>query len=335
MTPSFIRLFKLITLSISVGVFLCPFSLYASFSVSPLVINESGVPGDVVVGTVTIENFTDNRRLRIFGFVKNVTEEEGKGIEDFQVKRGLETAESLANWVSVSRQHIELGPGESREMPVRVDIHREAKPGKYHALIFFADGSRRSEAEGKASRDKATLLAIEVKDDSEDILNLRSFVTEDKVVTGSPVEFSVTLDNRGDTTLTPEGDLSVYDRRGSEIGVVDFNRERVSIEPGEERVFSVLWEGDLGWGKHRARLNASYGSMGRRYTLDDTFFFTVIPVLPLALIFFSLLLMIIFFTHLLHERQKRATVHETGASYRRRISDDEESDENTIDLRGW
>lgn len=329
--------FKISKLSLSaifVGIFLFPLSVNASFSVSPLVINESGVPRDVIGDTVTLVNETDNRRIRIFTFVNNVSEEEGGGIEEFQIKRGLENAESLANWVSVSRQHIELGPGESRDVPVTVNIHKDAKPGKYHALIFFSDGFNSSEAEGKISRDKATLLAIEVKDDSEDILNLRSFVTEDRFFTGSPVEFLVTLDNRGDTTLIPSGELSVYNRKGREIGAVPFNEEGLAIEPEEERDFKVLWKGELDWGKHRARLTVNYGSVGRRYTLNDTLFFTVTPVISLALIFFSLLLVVMFLTHLLHERHKRVAVQDVGVGFRRRVRDDEEQDEHTINLRG-
>ena len=329
------KISKPILFAVLIGIFACPLSMQASFSVSPPVIDDSGVPRDSVSGSVTLTNRTDNRRIRIFTFVNNVSFGGDSTLEDFTVLSGLDTAESLANWVSITRQEIVLAPGESRDIPVTVDIHREAKPGKYHAFISFSEGARRSEAEGGITRDRAVLLAIEVKDDSEDILNLLEFSTEERVVTGSPVGFLVILNNRGDTTLVPDGELSVYDKRGREIGAVAFNEEGLTVEPEEEREFKVLWEGDLDWGKHRVRLTANYGSMGRRYTLNDTFFFTVTPIVPLALVFFSLLLIIIFVTHLIHERQKRATVYETGVGSRRRISDDEESDENTIDLRGW
>ncbi len=326
--------FQFFALSLFAIIVFLPFHAEASLSVSPPVFDGVGVPRDSVSGVITLTNTADNRRIRVFTFVNNVSIEEEGGREEFTVLRGPETAESVANWVSVTRQEIMLAPGESKDIPFSATIHRDAKPGKYHAFISFAEGSRRSEAEGKISRDRATLLSIEVKDDSEDILNLRSFITEDRIVTASPVEFLITLNNRGDTILTPEGEIVVYDRRGKEIGVAAFNKEKVSIEPEEERIFAVLWDGDLDWGKHRARLTASYGSQERKYTLNDTIFFTKIPIIPLAVSFFSMLLLVIFSVLLLHRRHER--LHRVQASYSRRQSfGHDEPDENTIDLRRW
>lgn len=314
--------------------FLLPFSVDGSLSVSPPVIDGSGVPRDSISGTITLTNTADSRRMRVFTFVNNVSVEEEGGREEFTVLRGRETAESIANWVSITRQEIVLDPGESKDVPFSATIHRDTEPGKYHAFISFAEGSRRSEAEGKISRDRATLLSIEVKDDSEDILNLRSFITESSMLTGSLVEFLVTLDNRGDTVLVPEGEIAVYDRRGKEIGVAEFNKEGVSIEPGEESEFRVLWEGGLDWGKHRARLSASYGSSDRKYLLNDTIFFTSIPLVPLIVSFFILLSLVIFSVHILHKRQVR--LHKVRATETRRYSfGHDDVDENTINLRKW
>jgi hypothetical protein len=311
-----------------------PFQVEASLSVSPPVIDYSGVPRDSVSGVITLTNTASNRRIRVFTFVNNVSLEEEGGREKFTVLRGPENADSVANWVSVTRQEIMLASGESRDIPFSVAIHKDAKPGKYHAFISFAEGSRRSEAEGNISRDRATLLSIEVKDNSEDILNLESFITEKKFITDSSVEFLVTLTNRGDTTLTPEGEIVIYNKSGKEIGVADFNTEGVSIEPEEENEFRVFWSGGFDWGKHRARLTASYGTGERRYLLNDTIFFSSIPIIPLVISFLVMLLIVIFISLYFHRRYERLH-HARATQFKRNSFGHDESDEHTINLRKW
>ncbi len=313
------------TLALLAVLLLVPAPLVASFSVSPPVIDRSGVPRDSIQETITLTN-RENYRVRVFTFVNNVSVEEEGGREEFERLRGLETAESLANWVSVTRQRIELEPGESKEVTLSVDVHMDAEPGTYHAFISFAEGARRSEAEERITRDRAVLLSITVDDDSEDILQLTSFAPESRIVSSAPVEFSAELDNRGDTTLTPEGELIVYDRRGREIEAAVFNEEARSLEPGESDAFTVVWNGELDWGRHRARLDLSYG---RGRGLDDSVFFTVLPVIPLTMIFVVLLVLLLSGVHFLHKRQERALA---GQSRSHRHFE-EEADEHTIDLR--
>ena len=327
---------RLITVNFLISVFFVylfslPFVAEASLLVSPPVIDGEGVPRDSISGVITLTNAADNRRMRVFTFVNNVSVEKEGGREEFVVLRGQDVADSVANWVSITRQEIMLAPGESKEIPFSASIHRDAKPGKYHAFISFAEGSRRSEAEGKISRDRATLLSIEVKDDSEDILNLRSFITEKSIITGSPFSFIIILDNRGDTVLIPVGEIVVYNKRGKEIGAVEFNKEKISIEPGEESEFKVLWENDLDWGRHRARLALSYGSGGRKYSLNDATFFPNIPIIPLMVLFFVLLSLVILLIHFFHKKRERA--HLFVEKRRRNSFGHDEPDEHTINLR--
>lgn len=328
------EIFKIFILCFFVFTLLLPFYTEASFSVSPPVLDRSGVPRDSVTETIILTSNVDNRNLRIFTFVNNVSVEEESGREDFTFLTGLDTAESLANWVSITRQEIVLSPRESKEIPITVKIDSRAEPGKYHAFVSFSEGSRRSEAEGGISRDRATLLVIDVEDDSEDIMNLRSFVTKNQLISSSPVEFLITLDNRGDTTLTPDGEIVIYNKSGKEIGVAEFNKEKVSIEPGEENEFSVFWTGNFDWGKHRARLTASYGSGERRYLLNDTIFFNNVPIIPLVVSFFLMLLGVIFVVHFLHRRYERRH-HARVSQVKRNSFGHDESDEHTINLRKW
>jgi len=317
--------------------FLGPVVVQANFTVTPPVIDLSGVPRDVVSGSITVTN-DSNRRLRLFSFVNNVSVDSVDGREDFEILRGVEVAESAANWVSFSRQEIVLESGETRDLPVSVQIHQRAQPGKHYVFVSLAEGTRRIDAEGRITRDRSTLLSIEVKDDSEDILQVLSFGADSPLILNSSLALEVELDNRGDTVLIPTGELMVFDRRGRELGAVEFNTAGVSIEPGESQKFSVPWDQSLAWGQHRTRLSLVYGSAGRRYSLDDTAFFTVVPIWTLIALFFSLLLLLLLTIHLLHSRhikKVQAVNNRLPQLYQGRgpVVYEPEIDQNTIDLR--
>lgn len=307
-----------------------PATVEASLEVSPPVFDDTGLPGDTISGTLSVSN-SSKRRLNVFISVRNVSKGEDGGIDDdLQIKRGLESAESLADWVSITRAPLELEAGETEEVPIKVKIDPRAEEGTYHAYVFFGEGTRRGDAENDISRDRATLLSINVGDDSKDNLQLVEFSSEGNYVSGPPVTFNVELENRGDTTLTPSGEIIIYNRNGREVGSTPFNEDGRALEPEETGMFDVVWEKDLDWGKQRARLSLSYGAANTGPAINDTLFFTVLPIIPLLLIFFVFLFLIIFFIHYTHKKQEMAY---NNIKRKRGRFHEEEADENTIDLR--
>ena len=327
-----INIKKITFLFLTVMFFTFPYDLSASFSVSPHIIDDSGLPGDSVSETITLKNKKDSR-LNVFVTVNNVSFDEDGGIEDFEIKRGLDKADSLANWVSITRAPLELDPGESMDIPITVSIDPNAKEGNYHAYVFFGEGFLRSEAESNVSRDRATLLSINVGDDSEEILQLVEFSPESQYMSGSPINFNIELENRGETVLTPRGEMIIYNKNGRESGSVDINPKLLSVDPGESISLPVEWDGDLDWGRQRSRISISYGSKGNRMVIEDSTFFTILPIIPLTVIFVVLLSFIIFLINLIHKNQEKN--FSQNASYKRRVRSEslKDQDENTIDLR--
>ncbi|MBI2030269.1 hypothetical protein HYT05_01460, partial [Candidatus Kaiserbacteria bacterium] len=78
-------------------------------SIKPVVIDEKSAPRDILKETITITN-TSSRKLTLYPAVNNVRPADGE--EAFESAKGSDDlADSLANWIELSRGVIELGPG--------------------------------------------------------------------------------------------------------------------------------------------------------------------------------------------------------------------------------
>ncbi len=299
--------------------------------IEPPVMDLELAPEEVAERTVTLHNNSDRRRI-LFVFPQDISGAD----REAEVLKEQKERESLSDWLVLPPERVEVEPGASKDISVGVQVDSRAEPGLYHAYLSFAPGTRRSEAADRITRDQAIFLSVEVADQAEDLIHISGFGTEGSIVSGSPIAWQVELENRGDTELTPQGELIVYDSQGKELGALPFNRDEHTMEPGAEKVFTLNWQEDLGWGRHRARLALSYGSRGEIHRVDDTAFFRVLPWMELTAVFLVLLAVLLYLINIVHQRaeqkhrERLPQVYQGGGP----VEYYDEPDPHTIDLRG-
>jgi len=293
--------YKIIFALLSIFYFLfsdVPLVHASSFSVTPVVIDERAKARDILKESVTLTNNTA-RKLNTYTFVNNISRELGK--QEFLDPSRADHSSSLANWIAISRGVIELAPGETRTIDFQIDVNLRAKPGVYHAVIYFGEGSRRTESEKKLPEAPAVMVNLEVLEDIKERLQLKKFIPDKVFFTGFPVSFSYDLENIGNRELTPTGEIRIYDRRGEEVGAVDVNYEGVVLGRETTEQLAGIWEASGGFGRYKAILDLEYGST-QRGTLQDTVFFWVIPWKMILIIFGIMAGLVIIFTFLLYRR---------------------------------
>lgn len=281
---------------------LVPGSVFAQYTVQPMVLDHTVEPRDSVTSPLTVRN-TSDRIVRLYATVNAITLDSDGGIESFTRRNASDNRQTITSWLSVDRGRIEIAPGEEREVSVGIQMHPHAEPGVYHAFVGFASGRNRDAAEKKVHAGQApgSIVRIEVAENRTSYLQLETFRTDRFVTDPAESVFSYTLENPGDVPHTPRGEVIIYDTRGREIGAVPVNPDGASIAPGESKVFTSELPETGHLGRHRAFLSLTYGD-GQLASIQDTIFFTHIPLVPLILIFVAVLLFACGIAYLIHRR---------------------------------
>jgi hypothetical protein len=255
-------------------------------TVSPAVINLEGLARDIVQREITVTNGTQST-LHLYPTVRNVDPE--GGVTEFTQLHAPETdrTTSLANWIELNRGQIVLGPGESRTVPVTVQVYLNAAPGTYHAVIAFPPGHNRVTAEAQFATAAQTLVTVKVGEDIREAASLLGFQAFSSFTGKGPITMTYKLENGGNRDVAPEGKILIYDRRGNEVAEVPVNEKSQTIPPDQQVLMSSLWETGFRAGRYKAFLAVDYGAGGK--SIQDTTYFWVIP-LPLLVTIFVVLI---------------------------------------------
>ena len=315
-----IRIFYPILFSIFYFLFSGSFVLAASFSVTPVVIDEKAGQKDVLKESVFLTN-TVNHKIIVYPFVKNISRQSGQ--EEFLDPSRADLSSSLANWIRISRGVMEIPAGESKKIDFTIEVDLFAKPGIYHAAILFGEGSTRDDAEAKLK--EGVTVNLEVLENIKEKLQLKKFVSDKVFFSSFPVSFSYEFENIGNRPAVPSGQIRIYNRRGEEVAVFDANSKNLSIENKQSVVLASRWEsgekqsqggenqlalsriiwGNRGFGKFKAVLDIEYGT-NQRQTLQDTVFFWIIPWRLILILFLLLAAFLTSAAYFFHKRYEYA-----------------------------
>jgi hypothetical protein len=301
-----------------------PIARAADLTVTPAVINMQGIPNDILNYTITVTN-TSGKQQNVFASVYELTP---SGTQAFADPSGSNRPMLLADWISVGRQAMLFQPGQSMTIPVTIQVNPYAAAGDYNAVIGFVEGSTRDQAEENLNGAPETLVNASIESDLTASMVIESFVSAKNFYAGFPVTFNYTLDNNGDVSSTPTGQVMFYDRNGRELGSADANPLAMTISPGEKQSFSAVWQKGGNFGQYKAVLDISYAANDDR--LESTALVWVLPWKKILIIFGMLFILIIFFALWIH-RQYEKRYHA-----RRRLIEHllkKKSFETTIDLR--
>jgi hypothetical protein len=289
-------------------VFAAPLARAADLTVSPAIIDDQGLPNDILNYTLTLTN-TSGRLLNVYASVYEIT---ASGSIPFADPASSDRPALLADWISVDRGAMLLSPGATETIPVGVTINPFATAGEYHAVIAFVEGDTRDEAEENLDGAPQALVDITVESNLKEELQLVSFVPEKDFYSGFPVSVDYTIKNTGDVPSTPGGDVIFYDRVGHEIGSVPVNPGGTAIAPNGTETFTASWKDGSGMGQYKAGLEATYGAQDAQ--LADTAVFWVLPWQKIIAIFGALLAVVIVVAVLIHRKymeyhyQRRALI---------------------------
>jgi hypothetical protein len=259
--------------------------------VTPTIIDDKALASDILEYTLEIKNNTD-RKVDLYAVVSDLTAEGGQ--KEFAGPGEVDKTISLARWIRISRGVIELMPGEKKELPLKIEVNLGAKPGLYHAVIAFGEGSNRPMAEGQARSGQApqVLVNLEVGEQIVEKAQMKLFKTERPTYFQPPIKFIINLNNSGNRPIDPVGGVYIYDRRGALVDEIKVTSGQFIVAPGQAKEFNLQWEPKDRMGKFKAKLELEYGEKDKR-DLQDTVYFWFLPRGWLVVFAFGLFVFII------------------------------------------
>ncbi len=279
--------------------------------ISPSIIDEKAKAGDILKYEVSISNNSDGK-VDIYAIVNDILKDEGDvGYAD---PRDLDRSTSIVRWLSFKRGAIELMPGATTTVPLEININSAATPGKRFARIALPTGTNRDIAENSMSTRAYTQLpiSIEIMENAIEKMKIAGFASGKTLAVRGPIDFNIKLENGGNKTETPIGNLFIFNRRGEEVSSIDINHENKALPAGETWSKALAWEDLRGLGKFKAKLEIEYGEKGKR-DLQDTLYFWYFPwkfllaIFMLTFLFLALMVTLIFrktFVH--HDLEERS-----------------------------
>lgn len=270
----------------------------AQIIVEPLIIDHQGLPRDIIRGSFKLTN-PNHYKTTVYSVTKNFDPE--TGTQEFVEPGEADHANSLANWISASTIMIELAAGETKTIPYEIEVNLRAKAGAYHAVMFFVQGLSRSEAETQLASAPQLIFNVTVGDDSKDRLQVGRFSGPGTVI-GSVAKFVVTVNNTGNTTLSPSGEIRIYNRNGQEVAAMPVNSDNKQVASGAEQQFEAVWNRARGFGRYKAQLVLEFGDK-QFQTYQDSIYFRLLPwpvVLFVIMILTGVGLLLVYAAHRAH-----------------------------------
>ncbi len=194
--------------------------------------------------------------------------------------------DSLLWWLNYEPGPYALRPGESRTVPIVLNVPANAAPGGHYGAILVRNIGDQPSGDEKPTHVTlqakiASLLFVEVAGKVERSLGITTFTTNRSLYSKLPIEFTVQVQNSGNTHLQPHGLITIAKSlTGKEVARRPVNADLAYLFPGATKQYNVTWRdnNDLPhlpyFGPYKATLTLS---ADRVEPLRQTITFWIIP----------------------------------------------------------
>lgn len=251
----------------------------AGVSIKPAKVEQTLDAGDSTDYILSVTNNAPKEQL-YYLFVRNIAGVSESGAPIFARTNDEVTGYEISDWVELGGTELLLGPNESGQIRVDINVPENATPGSHFGGVFVSADPPEIERSGAAvGYQVSNIVSIRVSGDVIEEASIRQFST-DKFLYGSQnVDFLMRLENHGNVLVRPYGPIQIRNMLGNKVASIPFNENQNAVFPNTIRNFEARWEGDeLGFGRYEAVLSAGYGEDGARKTVSSTVRFWILPM---------------------------------------------------------
>lgn len=254
----------------------------AGVSIAPALIEPETTldPGTQHTFEISIENL--NQKAETFYlFTRDIQTVKQGGVPVFANFGDEPTGYELADWITLPTNRVDLEAGVATTVAFTVDVPVDATPGSHFGGVFVSvEPPEMRESGAAVGYQVANIINLRVSGEIVESASIREFSTDKFVYGAQDVNFTVRIENSGNTVIRPIGPLEIHNMLGKQVGSLVFNESRSAVVPNSERSFETInWVGDsLGFGRYEAIVSPIYGNDGVNKTMSSTVTFWVIPM---------------------------------------------------------
>ncbi len=196
-----------------------------SLGIYPPIIQATTLPPTVIKPKITISNKTDselNLAIRLKPFRPT-----GKGDGSITYPNSTSLPEYLIFPLTKifdgenSINTITLGPKETKDLNIQIDINRDTPLADYYfSVLFISDSEEKKESPNiQIPAGIATNVILTVGQNRSKDIKIESFKSP-RIVSSGPVPFTVLLKNSGQHLITPSAKIEIKNMFGKSVGTI-------------------------------------------------------------------------------------------------------------------
>jgi hypothetical protein len=255
-----------------------------ALEIAPPVITLTADPGQTIKTTISLRDVSSTP-LVVTNEVNDFTAAGLDGTPNLMIDEETTGPYSLKEWVSPISQ-ILLKPREVKQVPVTINVPKDASPGAHYGVIRFTGTPPDLEDTGVSlSASLGALVLLKVNGAVKEELSLAKFFATHNdqpgpLFEGAPIKFNTHVKNNGNMFEAPTGNITIKNMFGKTIAAVNLNLEKRYVLPDSTREFSGMLDksviGDkMLFGRYTAQLKLTYGT--DKKTLESALSFWVVP----------------------------------------------------------
>lgn len=242
-------------------------------------------PGSPITGVIYVMNTTHNA-MTIKTSLRNFTAQGEEGGVDITTNN---TPFSLASWITVSPDKIEIPAGKEVAFTYTISPPENAEPGGHFGSVVFATVPSTTSAGGAGSavsEEIASLILAKIPGNTKESAHVESFSANKSFYEFGPVTFTMRVKNNSDVHIQPFGAIQITNMLGEKM---DAPILPTNVLPGAVRKITVVFPNTLLIGKYTATIVASYGSKNQPLIGGTTFYAFPIRFGAIALVIIIIL----------------------------------------------
>ncbi len=246
--------------------------------VKPAQIEQKVDPGTQKSFTMTVTN-TGEANLTLYPIVRNVTGVNDSNHPVFE-PQGDGIPHNIAAWLEFDKSPLIVEPKETASVAVVARFPEDATPGSHLAGFFFSDKPYvEGEILGAAvGFDVGAILHFQIAGDAITKASIRYFSTEKTMHGKPPVDFSVGIENQGNTLVRPVGMISIKSMMGKQVADLPINENGAGVFPKTTREWRAQWNPEeIVMGKFTASIALAIEGEDGSDTITRTVSFWILP----------------------------------------------------------
>ncbi len=284
-------------------------------------------PGETKQISLKVSNLSDQDQT-YYITKKNIADVLEGGVPIFSDASYEVTGYEISDWITIDKDQIFVKAKEQQDIAFVITVPENVSPGSHFgSIIVSAEPPKLRESGASIGYEVAHLIHLRVAGDVTEMARIRQFSTSKYIYGSTNVDFSVKIENEGNTYIKPTGPLEIKNMFGKRVELLNFNESQAGVlpkMPGSKvetsgtRVFDISWKDDSpGFGRYEALLSVVYGVEGKMSTISSTVTFWILPmnIIGPALIALLVVCLIIFVSVKLYIKRQFALV-DTGSKRR-------------------